>query len=135
MHGSLAGNDTGIAGPDALGWTAIQIAQQITTAGQDKVAMVQLPTLDAADYYAHKFPVAQRAFNVTRKLVYHDETIDTSTPTLVGVTHNSDDRFSVDLHFKNTAGLHLKPVYHCDTHYTRWRNKTSHKAQSGYVPP
>ena len=61
-------NDTHLAGPDATGWQAIQLAQQNVAwnSSVQGVALVSLPDLGCCGlHYPHKWPVAERAFNMT----------------------------------------------------------------------
>lgn len=112
-------NDSSQGLETALGWQAIQTAQQDATAGQLGVGLVSVPDFGCCGlHYSHKFPVAQRAANITRQMVYHDATIDLMAPRLQSVSRVASNFLSLDLHFNSTKGLHLKPTYHCNESYS-----------------
>ena len=113
-------DDTSQGLETAQGWHAIQTAQQDATQGQNGVALVSVPEFGCCGlHYSHKVPVAERAANVTRQLVYGDDTIDMMAPQLESVSRVPSNFLSVDLHLNSTKGLHLKPTYLCNQSYTR----------------
>ena len=113
-------NDTAQGFPSAQGWSAIQVAQQDATAGQSGVGLVSVPDFGCCGlHYSHKFPVAERAANVTRQLVYGDKSVDLQAPRFESVSRVQGNIMSLDLHFNNTKGLMLKPTYMCNQSYSR----------------
>ena len=112
-------DDTSQGLETAQGWQAIQTAQQDATRGQKGVALVSVPDFGCCGlHYSHKVPVAERAANLTRQLVYGDDTIDMMAPQLESVSRVPSNFLSVDLHLNSTKGLHLKPTYLCNQSYT-----------------
>jgi len=113
-------DDSHLAFDNSTGWSAIQVAQQTvarTTPGVDVVLLTDLGCCQL--HYVHKSPVAERAANLTRELVYGDTTIDNRAPRVTSVTVNPSAPLTVDIHLNNTFGLHLKERYHCNSTYSR----------------
>eukprot|EP00041_Stephanoeca_diplocostata_P012089 m.201675 g.201675 ORF g.201675 m.201675 type:complete len:216 (+) comp18804_c0_seq14:1480-2127(+) len=78
--------------------------------------MCQIPDFGCCGlHYGHKFPVAQRAANITREIVFKDPTVDNMVPQVVGATLSPSNTLSVDIHLNSTKGLMLKPTYMCES--------------------